>query len=147
MLITKQNTAHLNDNGSLSTSRIRTRIEIKKEIKADPEKKKLYDAALEFQSIFLNMMIKSMRKTLHPEKNMLFGGRTEEIFTDMLYDEHAKVMSRTGSYGLAENIYRQMAPSLNSRSTLDSAARKATSMARDKTLASQGYARNLKGAR
>lgn len=74
------------------------------------EKKRLYDTALEFQSLFINMMLKGMRQTLHTEDDMLYGGRTQEIFEDMLYDEYSKTYSRTAGFPLAEQVYLQMAP-------------------------------------
>lgn len=76
------------------------------------EHKRLWDAAQEFQSLFINMMLKGMRSTLNPEADMLHGGRTQEIFEDMLYDERAKSYSKNAGFPLAEQIYLQMAPQI-----------------------------------
>jgi len=94
----------------LSSSEVSAPVDIQKEIAADPEKKRLYDAAVEFQSIFVNMMLKSMRSSLHKEQDLLYGGRTQEIFEDMLYDEYAKLMSRQGGFNLSDDLYKQIAP-------------------------------------
>jgi len=77
------------------------------------EHKRLYETAVEFQSLFINMMLKGMRSTLHPENDMLYGGKTQEIFEDFLYDERAKSFSKHGGFPLAEQIYLQMAPLVN----------------------------------
>lgn len=78
------------------------------------EHKRLWQAAQEFQSLFINMMLKGMRSTLNPETDMLHGGRTQEIFEDMLYDERAKSYSKNAGFPLAEQIYLQMAPQISS---------------------------------
>lgn len=84
------------------------------------ERKRLYDTAVEFQSLFINMMLKGMRSTLKPENDMLHGGKTQEIFEDMLYDERAKSFSKHGGFPLAEQIYLQMAPMIQEQEATDS---------------------------
>lgn len=79
------------------------------------ERKRLYQTSLEFQSLFINMMLKGMRATLHHEDDMLYGGRTQEIFEDMLYDEYSKSYSRSAGFPLAEQIYLQMAPMVSEK--------------------------------
>ncbi len=88
-----------------------SKASIQKEIQEEPQKKKLYDAALEFQSLFIDQMLNSMRKNLHPEKNLLYGGFRQKLFDDMLYEEYSRMLSRTDSFGIAEDIYRQFRPS------------------------------------
>lgn len=94
--------------GKLSTTQVSQRRDIATEAARDPEKKRLYDAALEFQSLFVKMMLKEMRSTLKPKNDLLYGGRTQEIFEDLLYDEYSKQMSKTGGFTLADDIYAQM---------------------------------------
>ncbi len=72
------------------------------------EAEKIREAAIEFQSMFVRMMLKAMRSNLHPENDMLFGGRTQEIFEDMLYDEHAKTMSKSANFPLADQIVEEV---------------------------------------
>lgn len=74
-------------------------------IKEDKELKKVTE---EFESIFLKMMIDSMDKTINRENNPFFGGKSEEIFRDMLNQERASSMSKSGGIGLAEVLYRQL---------------------------------------
>ncbi|MBM9589554.1 rod-binding protein [Leptospira sp. 201903075] len=97
--------------GKVSSSSLRTPQNIREEIKEDPYRKKLYDASVEFESVFVKMMLKEMKNTIHKEK-MIDGGYAEEIFEDMLYDEYAKNISQNESMGLAEEIYKQMSASL-----------------------------------
>lgn len=84
------------------------------------ERKRLYDTAVEFQSLFINMMLKGMRSTLKPENDMLYGGKTQEIFEDMLYEERAKSFSKHGGFPLAEQIYLQMAPMIQEQEATNS---------------------------
>ncbi|MBI3395292.1 MAG: rod-binding protein [Spirochaetia bacterium] len=82
---------------------------------ADPaEEAKVKEAALQFQAMFINMMLKSMRATLHPENDMLFGGRTQEIFQDMLYDEYSKSMSKASGFPLADQIVTEVRRTMKS---------------------------------
>ncbi|MBU0936023.1 MAG: rod-binding protein [Spirochaetes bacterium] len=67
----------------------------------------LYKQALEFESIFVEMMLKEMRATVH-KGDMMNGGHAEDIFEDMLYQERAKDMSKTAGFGLADTIYREL---------------------------------------
>lgn len=97
--------------GKVSSSELKLTHNIKDEISKDPYRKKLYDASVEFESIFVKMMLKEMKSTVHKEK-LIDGGYAEEIFEDMLYDEYAKNISKNESMGLAEEIYKQMSASL-----------------------------------
>lgn len=67
----------------------------------------LYEQCLEFESIFVQMMLKEMRSTVQ-KSGLLDGGHAEEIFEDMLYQERASSMSKTANFGLADSIYREL---------------------------------------
>jgi flagellar protein FlgJ len=93
--------------GKLSSSSIEIPRNIREEISQDPEKQKLYNASVEFESVFVNMMMKEMRKSI--QKNDLFhGGYAEDIFEDFLYDEYSRDISKSSKLGLAEKIYSSM---------------------------------------
>jgi peptidoglycan hydrolase FlgJ len=82
--------------------------------KADPkekEKKKLMDACVETESIFVGMMLKQMRNTIH-KGEILNGGQTEEIFSDMLYDQYSLSLSKTANLGIAKQMYQQMSKAI-----------------------------------
>ena len=70
----------------------------------EKELQKLRSAAQDFEAIFIKMMLDGMRKTI-PKGGLIDGGMAEEIFEDMLYEERAKIMAKTGSFGLADFIY------------------------------------------
>ena len=68
---------------------------------------KLYEQCREFESIFINMMLKEMRGTVQ-KAGLIDGGQAEEIFTDMLYDEYAKDMAKASGFGLADAVYLEL---------------------------------------
>lgn len=66
----------------------------------------LKKACREFESVFTNEMLKSMRRTI--EKCDLFhGGQGEEIYESLLDQELAKRMAGLGTRSLAAAIYQQ----------------------------------------
>ena len=72
---------------------------------------KLWDACIQAESIFVGQMLKQMRSTVE-KGGLINGGQTEEIFTDMLYDEYATSMSKTANFGIAKSMYEQMSKML-----------------------------------
>ncbi len=78
--------------------------ELNSEAKND---KKLLDVCYEMESLFIGNMLKSMRKTVM-ESGFFGKSIAKDIFRDMLYDEYAKSMARTGQLGLAKQIYNQL---------------------------------------
>lgn len=78
--------------------------ELNSEVKND---KKLLDVCYEMESLFIGNMLKSMRKTVM-ESGFFGKSIAKDIFRDMLYDEYAKSMARTGQLGLAKQIYNQL---------------------------------------
>lgn len=77
----------------------------KKETK--PVDRRLMDACVEMESLFVARMLKEMRKTVH-KGEWMHGGFAEEVFEDMLYDEHAMTLSKTSNLGLAKLIYNEL---------------------------------------
>ncbi len=67
----------------------------------------LYKQCQEFESLFVNMMLKEMRKTVD-KAGLLDGGQAEDIFQDMLYDEYAKDMTKAAGFGLSDQVYLQL---------------------------------------
>ena len=69
--------------------------------------KRLKDACRDFEAILVNQMLSSMRKTV--VKTDLFGSeQEEEYFREMKDLEESKSISRTGSLGVAEMLYKQL---------------------------------------
>ncbi len=69
--------------------------------------KKLMDACIEMESLFVSKMLKEMRKTVH-KTGWVNGGYAEEIFEDMLYDEYALSLSKNSSLGLSKMLYNEL---------------------------------------
>jgi len=74
------------------------------------KKSPLYAQCLDFESIFVKMMLKEMRATVDKSADILGGGYAGDIYQDMLDDEYAKKMSKTADFGLADDLYRQLSP-------------------------------------
>jgi len=73
----------------------------------EARKAEIRKAAVQFQSIFVEMMLKSMRDTVHQDK-LTGGGHGEEVYGSLLDREYAAAVSRRGGFGLAEMIEKQM---------------------------------------
>lgn len=69
----------------------------------------LMEAAKQFEAVFINQLFKSLDATIERE-DMFSGGRGEEMFRSMFYDEIAKNIASTPetSFGMAKQIYEQM---------------------------------------
>ncbi len=68
---------------------------------------KLYAQAQEFESLFVKMMLSEMKKSVD-KSGLIDGGMSEDIFSDMLYDEYAKSMAKSAGFGLADQVYLQL---------------------------------------
>lgn len=77
---------------------------------ADVEAKKLREACEGFEAMFLSMMYKQMRATV-PEGG-LFGKKSNamSIFEDMRDTELMNEVSKSGGIGIADMMYKQLAP-------------------------------------
>jgi len=67
----------------------------------------LREVCEEFESLFVKMMLDSMRATLSDD-TLIPKNSGEKLFEDKLYDEYAKNMSRTANLGIADMMYGQL---------------------------------------
>ncbi len=67
----------------------------------------LQEAGQEFESLFVKMMMDSMRSTRNQEDNFTYGGMAENIFEDMLYTEYSRTIARRADFGIADMIVNQ----------------------------------------
>lgn len=74
-----------------------------------------------FESYFLQLMLKEMRKTI-PESGLVNRSQAEKIFTDLMDQSLADRSTQAGSMGLADMLERQLAPKLARSSNSPSAA-------------------------
>ncbi|NLB88868.1 MAG: muramidase [Syntrophomonadaceae bacterium] len=73
----------------------------------EKDDKKLYEACVELESVFLSKVLNAMRASI-PRSDLIERSFATETFESMLFDEYAKEMSKTGSTGIAEMIYNQL---------------------------------------
>ena len=85
---------------------------VKNETPPSPaEVAKLRKAAQDFESVFLNHMLKTMRQSATSGPGM--GGRSgERMYRDLLDDELAKSIAKSGGLGLADVLVRDLVRSL-----------------------------------
>ena len=61
-----------------------------------------------FESYFLQIMFREMRKTDMRAGGIFAKSSAEEIFEDMLYEEYSKTAASHGGIGLADLLYHQL---------------------------------------
>ncbi len=64
----------------------------------------------EFETLFIDMMLKSMRESVGKDK-ITDGGHGEEVYRSMLDQEYAKSLTERGGLGLAAIFEGQLAKS------------------------------------
>ena len=95
------------ENGLLRYSETRVNAARDKEaLLARAEDAKLREVCRDFEAIFIKQMLDAMRKTV-AKTGLTDGGMAENIFEDMLYDERARIMAKTGSFGIADLLVNQ----------------------------------------
>ena len=94
-----------NHAASLGLDHIATELPNRAKVEDSPEA--IREAAKAFESIFVNELMKSMRKTL-PEDGMLNSGFANGVFNGMLDQEYSQIASRSGQIGLAKVIAEQL---------------------------------------
>jgi flagellar protein FlgJ len=81
---------------------------LKRQASSDPQQA-AREVAQQFESIFVGMMVKSMRDTLPDDS--LFGSHQMEAYQEMFDKQLAVDLSRKGGLGLADIIERQITAS------------------------------------
>jgi flagellar protein FlgJ len=87
--------------------RLKRQTETLKDANSAKDAKRLKEACQDFEAIFIKQMLDGMRKTV-PRAELLERTLGEEIFEDILYTEYAKIMSRRGSLGIADLLFKQL---------------------------------------
>lgn len=70
---------------------------------------KLRAVTKDFESLFVKQMLDAMRKTVH-QSSLLPENSGEKYFKDMLYGKYAKKIADTTRLGLADMLYKELAP-------------------------------------
>jgi len=81
--------------------------QLRLELPGGNDRTRLRAVAEEFESLFAKQMLDSMRDTLNPETDLFNGGMAQDIFDDMLYDEYARMIAKSGTLGIADLIVKQ----------------------------------------
>ena len=84
--------------------------------------KKLKDACKGFESMFIQLMWKEMRKTV-PENSLFGESNGEKIFRDMLDTEMSDRMSEAGGLGLADVMYKQLTAQYQAHKDMEARAK------------------------
>lgn len=83
-----------------------------------PATSRTREVAREFESIFTSLMLRSTRKTVF-EDELVEKSFGEQLYTEMLDDEYAKMLSNTSSFGLAEQIVNHIEQMTDDKSMLE----------------------------
>ncbi|HHY47238.1 MAG TPA: hypothetical protein GX506_08090 [Firmicutes bacterium] len=79
--------------------------------------KKLREVCQDFESIFLQYLIREMRASV-PKSGLFGGGFSEEVFLSLFDENLAKEMARRGGIGIGEMLQRQLSRSAGPRSSV-----------------------------
>ena len=71
-----------------------------------PKSERLEKAALDFEAYVLDMLLKEMRKTVGD--GGLFGDHTSDTYQTMMYEAIARRAAEAGTFGLAQQLIRQI---------------------------------------
>ncbi len=69
---------------------------------------KLHDAAQQFESLFVDMLFKEMRKSAPPVSLTGKTSNAEQMFGDMLDEKRAEELAKTDSLGIGKIVERQL---------------------------------------
>jgi peptidoglycan hydrolase FlgJ len=69
--------------------------------------KRLKAVAAEFESFFISMLFKQMRKSIKGD-HLLSGGKAEEVFQTRLDDQMSVEMGKQGRFGIADIVFDQL---------------------------------------
>jgi flagellar protein FlgJ len=73
----------------------------------DTREAQIEKACRDFESLFIQHMLKQMRQTV-PQNGLFSGGSAEQLYTSMLDGEVAKTISNQRGIGLAPALIRQL---------------------------------------
>ena len=68
---------------------------------------KAREVSQEFEAFFLSQVLDQMFKGIKSD-GLFGGGIAEGAYREMLNDEYARVISRTGGIGIADAVYREI---------------------------------------
>jgi flagellar protein FlgJ len=90
-----------------SESEVSSFEKVLEEAAKNGDDEKLRETCEAFESIFLNMMLSTMRKTI-PDGELVEKSNATSTFESMLDEEYSKTMAKAGGIGLADVLYKQL---------------------------------------
>lgn len=72
-----------------------------------PDMKQITTAAQEFEAVFISQMLEHMFAGTETNE-MTGGGEAEDIYRSMMVDEYGKLMAKSGGFGIADHVTRQL---------------------------------------
>ncbi len=76
-------------------------------LKKEQDNKKLWQACVDFEAIFINQMLTQMRKTV-PKSDFLGNTSEEKIFRGMLDEKLSEESAKGGRLGIAKMMYNEL---------------------------------------
>ena len=73
----------------------------------DKARERAREQAEEFESVFLTMFVKQMFSGIKTE-GPFTGGSSEGIYREMMSEEYAKSIAKSGGIGLADHVYSEI---------------------------------------
>jgi flagellar protein FlgJ len=71
-------------------------------------KKKIKNAAEQFESVFLTNMFEEMFAGIQEQEGPLGAGEAQSAWRSMLVEEYANTVARNGGIGVAEHVQREL---------------------------------------
>src|SRR5580700_886057 len=69
---------------------------------------KLHSAATQFESVFVDMLFKEMRKNAPPTSLTGKPSNADNVFADMLDEKRSDAVAQTGSFGIGKMLEQQL---------------------------------------
>ncbi len=73
---------------------------------------RLKKACQEFEGVFLGMVLKQMRHSVQQGQSLYGSSYEDKTYQGMMDAQLARLMSKSGSLGMAQQLYREMKPLL-----------------------------------
>ena len=84
---------------------------IMRDLAKGKKEKELMAACQEMEAVFINKVMDSMRSTIM-YSDLIKRNLATDIWESMLFEEYSKQISKTGTVGLAQILYKQLSANL-----------------------------------
>ena len=81
--------------------------------KVSSELKNLKKVSNEFESIFINQLMKQIRKSEIAEG--IFSSSAEDTFNGLIDEEYSKIISEKSNFGISEALFNQFKLAINNK--------------------------------